>query len=118
MPLIRLTHFSLLLSHPPHRTLPALGRQPSLATLASIKQLPSSRIPLQSAYAWVPACSVVLSVVVPETLGILCLYLSQPLASVSHEKVALWAVALPGAPAPFYNIVAIRDGGSQIFKFI
>jgi hypothetical protein len=74
------------------------------ATLASTKQLPSSRTPLQSSYSWVPACSVSLPFV-PEVLGIVCPCLLQPLASGSREKAALRAVALPGVAAPCYNTV-------------
>jgi hypothetical protein len=75
----------------------------SQAKLVSTKQLPSSRTPHKSAYTWVPAYSVSSSFVVPETLGILRLCLSQPLASRSREKEALRAVALPGAAAPCYT---------------
>ena len=90
------TQISLLLLYPPHRTLPAIGRQPPVATLVSKMQFPFKRTPLHSTNALFPACLVSFSVV-PETLGILCLFLSQTLASESREKEALRAVALPAS---------------------
>jgi hypothetical protein len=83
------------------------SRRLLMATLASTKQLPSTRIPLQSAYTRVRAFSVLSSVVL-EILGILCLCLSQPPASGRGEKAALRAVALPGAAAPCYTTLKLR----------